>query len=45
MDREEERGYYGIRRGFSHNLSLERTRPRRRDTLRVTWPGRSARSR
>ena len=27
MDREEERGYYGIRRGFSHNLSLEPTRP------------------
>jgi len=27
MDREEERGYYGIRRGFSHNLSMEPTRP------------------
>jgi hypothetical protein len=27
MDREEERDYYGIRRGFSHSLSMEPTRP------------------
>jgi hypothetical protein len=27
------------------NHSLERTRPRRRDTMKVPWPGRSARNR
>jgi hypothetical protein len=31
--------------GFSHRLSLERTWPARRDTLKETWPGRSARNR
>ena len=29
----------------THNKSLERTRPARRDNLKVPWPGRSARGR
>jgi len=40
MDREEERGYYGIRRGFSHNLSLQRTRPGREFRSIIALPGR-----
>ena len=34
-----------LRAGFFHSLSLERTRPARRDTLKESWPGRSARGR
>ena len=45
MDREEERGYYGIRRGFSHNLSLERTQPQRDFMYDVAVLRRSARGR
>jgi len=45
MDREEERGYYGIRRGFSHNLSLERTPPQRGFMYDVAVLRRSARGR
>jgi hypothetical protein len=31
--------------GLLPNHSLERTRPARRDTLKESWPGRSARDR
>ena len=37
------RGRRGIKKMPNH--SLERTRPRRRDTPNVSWPGRSARGR